>query len=361
MCDTILHVLRRSIYPAAPYMTGICSSGDRATVSGTVWRGFESLQMRKAAGRQAIVFRFCDNRRDKKLDNFREWVSDNLRYILLGLAVIVLAVALFFGIRVLTSAISDKEDKDAQKTEQDADKGDDAEATPTPEAENTLEENAHPDVNELVTKYYTALGNKDIETIRTLVDELNESDEAQITRAQFIESYTDVNVYTVNGAEEGSYIVFAEYNYKLRNIDTPAPGLSQLYVKTNADGKLFIYTQDLTADEQKMIDEAIQDESVQNLKNEVNQKVAEAKAADPMLAQVLDQLGSETNYAQQAEVGATLVARQECNVRVEPNTESEILGQLQQGDQVEKKGMTEDWIRIEYNGQTAYVRSDMFQ
>lgn len=295
------------------------------------------------------------------MDNFREWVSDNLRYILLGLAVIVLAVVLFFGIRFLTSAIGDKDDKNAQKTEQDSDKGDDAEATPTPEAGDTLEENAHPDVNELVTKYYTALGNKDIETIRTLVDELNESDEAQITRAQFIENYTDVNVYTVNGAEEGSYIVFAEYNYKLRNIDTPAPGLSQLYVKTDADGKLFIYTQELTADEQKMIDEAIQDESVQNLKNEVNQKVAEAKASDEMLAQVLDQLGSETNYAQQAEVGATLVARQECNIRVEPNTECEILGQLQQGDQVEKKGMSDDWVQIEYNGQTAYVRSDMFQ
>lgn len=26
----------------------ICSSGDRATVSGTVWRGFDSLQMREA-------------------------------------------------------------------------------------------------------------------------------------------------------------------------------------------------------------------------------------------------------------------------------------------------------------------------
>lgn len=296
------------------------------------------------------------------MDNFREWVSDNLRYILLGLAVIVLAVALFFGIRFLTSAVGDRDADAGKNTEQNSDAGEDTETTtPTPEPENTLEENAHQDVNELVTQYYTALGNKDVETIRTLVDALDETDEAQITRAQFIESYTDVNVYTVSGAEEGSYIVFAEYNYKLKNIDTPAPGLSQLYVKTNADGKLYIYTQDLTAEEQTMIDEAIQSESVQNLKNEVNQRVEEAKTADPMLAQVLDQLGDETNYAQQAEVGATLVARQECNVRVEPNTDCEILGQLQQGEQVEKKGMTDDWIQIEYNGQTAYVRSDMFQ
>ena len=147
------------------------------------------------------------------MDNFREWVSDNLRYILLGLAVIVLAVALFFGIRFLTSAVGDRDADAGKNTEQNSDAGEDTETTtPTPEPENTLEENAHQDVNELVTQYYTALGNKDVETIRTLVDALDETDEAQITRAQFIESYTDVNVYTVSGAEEGSYIVFAEYN-----------------------------------------------------------------------------------------------------------------------------------------------------
>ncbi len=33
------------------------------------------------------------------LDNFREWLSDNLRYILLGLAILVVLVVLFFGIR----------------------------------------------------------------------------------------------------------------------------------------------------------------------------------------------------------------------------------------------------------------------
>ena len=36
------------------------------------------------------------------LDNFREWLSDNLRYILLGLAILVVLVVLFFGIRHLS-------------------------------------------------------------------------------------------------------------------------------------------------------------------------------------------------------------------------------------------------------------------
>ena len=40
------------------------------------------------------------------LDNFREWLSDNLRYILLGLAILVVLVVLFFGIRALTGGWS---------------------------------------------------------------------------------------------------------------------------------------------------------------------------------------------------------------------------------------------------------------
>ena len=38
-------------------------------------------------------------------DRFREWLSDNLRYILLGLGILIAAVLIFFGIRSLTSVM----------------------------------------------------------------------------------------------------------------------------------------------------------------------------------------------------------------------------------------------------------------
>ena len=41
-------------------------------------------------------------RRTGTLDNFREWLSDNLRYILLGLAILLALVLLFFGVKALT-------------------------------------------------------------------------------------------------------------------------------------------------------------------------------------------------------------------------------------------------------------------
>ena len=42
------------------------------------------------------------------LDDFREWLSDNLRYILLGLAVILILVIAFFAIRLVRGLGSPK-------------------------------------------------------------------------------------------------------------------------------------------------------------------------------------------------------------------------------------------------------------
>ena len=40
------------------------------------------------------------------LDNFREWLSDNLRYILLGLAILAVLLILFFGGRAIFRALN---------------------------------------------------------------------------------------------------------------------------------------------------------------------------------------------------------------------------------------------------------------
>ena len=52
------------------------------------------------------------------LDNFREWLSDNLRYILLGLAILAVhCCCYFFGIKTANGNSSDKR-KWTKKTEQ---------------------------------------------------------------------------------------------------------------------------------------------------------------------------------------------------------------------------------------------------
>ncbi|MFR2189930.1 MAG: hypothetical protein ACLS5R_11655 [Blautia sp.] len=44
------------------------------------------------------------------MDDFREWLSDNLRYILLGLAIIIVLVIAFFAVRFVSDRLGDSSD-----------------------------------------------------------------------------------------------------------------------------------------------------------------------------------------------------------------------------------------------------------
>ena len=46
------------------------------------------------------------------------------------------------------------------------------------------------------------------------------------------------------------------------------------------------------------------------------------------------------------------------NIRSEPNTESSVLGQLTSGSKVTKTGESDDWTQFDYNGTTAYVKTE---
>lgn len=181
-------------------------------------------------------------------NRFREWISDNLRYLLLGLGIVVVVAAIFFGVWFLTSSMN--------KNKDDGNKGNKTTPTPTvtqaPDEEATSkseEEDGEPEVLKkddnaeiaaLMNQYYTALGGKNMDVLKSVVDNLSEEEQASIEAETNIEGYNDIASYTFNGQQEGTYVVIVSFNSKYKDIETVAPGLSQMYVYTNADGKLVI-------------------------------------------------------------------------------------------------------------------------
>lgn len=298
------------------------------------------------------------------MNNFREWLSDNLRYILLGIGVLVILIGLFFGIRAVSKSLNNKAD-----TEQSDDKQGDSsgsqtskeETTPTPEVEeNPLEKNAYPEVNALLNTYYTALGNKDVAAVKEVLDVLNPTEEAKITNAKYIEGYKNLEVYTKEGMDKGSYVVYAYYNYVCTGINTPVPALSWLYVVTREDGKLEISTKAQDDPEiQAYIEKVQQDQDVKDLIAEVYSANEKAKENDPALKEFLDGLGTDTGTG--AVSGDTATANEDCNMREEASSDSEIIDGIPAGTQVKKLGTEGDWVKVEYNGETGYVYGELLQ
>ena len=300
------------------------------------------------------------------LDNFREWLSDNLRYILLGLAILAVLLLLFFGIKAITGNSSDKkENEPAKKTEQkkestDSEKTDEDKSEK--EDENALEKNAYPEVNALIESFYSAWGKKDIAQMKELTDNFNATDETKVTNATYIESYENVTVYTKKGLDEDSYVVFAAYDLKFKDIATPAPGLSELYVYKNEAGKYVIQNDDTNAEVQECIEKTRQEKDVTELIAEVEEKLNAAIASDDTLKKFEEELGEKVNTAQMADNGEMLTAKESCNVRSDADTNAEVLGTLQAGEQVKKlENASDNWIKVEYKGQEAYVFGDLVQ
>ena len=308
------------------------------------------------------------------MDNFREWLSDNLRYILLGLFIILALAVIFLGIRFLSSRVgSDDETAQVQQEASDEEIKEDASADaaanePTAAPEGTvapekvpLEKEAYPEVTTVIQTYYTALGNKDTAGIKSVVDSLDATEEAKITKDPYIEDYGDVETYTVEGPSEGTYVVYARYTYKFKDIDTAVPGLSQLYVCTDEDGKLYIATREQDQQTQEYIENTLDLQEVQELREEVEADYETALESDENLRDFIENIGVGTSKAASAAEGDQLTVKSDCNVRSEPSEEGEILGKLGEGQQVTKMGSEGDWIEITYEEQTGYVRSDLFE
>lgn len=296
------------------------------------------------------------------LDNFREWLSDNLRYILLGLAILAVLLILFFGGRAIYRAFSNEPAREEQQTKQEKDTSEEAESEEKETDTDALEENAYPEVNTLIESFYAAWGQKNVDAMKELTDNFSSTDETKVVNATYIEGYDNIQVYTKKGLDENSYVVFVSYDLKFQGIDTPAPGLSELYVTRDDSGNWKIHNDESDQEVQECIEKTRQEEDVQELISQEEERYNKALDSDEELKTYLEQLGKEANTALMADDGDMLTAVEECNVRADANTSSEVLGRLQAGDQVKKlENGPDNWIKVEYNGQEAYVYSDLLQ
>lgn len=102
-------------------------------------------------------------------------------------------------------------------------------------------EKKNPELVSLIENYYAAYAKGDTETLLTLADPVSEAEQSFIQFfSERIDSYDNIEIYYKRGLDDSSYLVSVVYDMKIKDIDTPAPGLDFFYVQTNDDGKLYI-------------------------------------------------------------------------------------------------------------------------
>ncbi len=289
------------------------------------------------------------------------------------------------------------------------------EAAPTEtetEANKDYVKDAYPQINELVSNYYTAYANGDLDSLTALTENMSETEKSYITVfSEQVDQYENISCYTKAGLDNASYIVSISLEMKFKDIETTAPGLDFFYVRTREDGSLYIdqrYSQFNLANEeqelepeiQTLIEEFKQQEDVIALQNQVETKYAEAIATDEKLKEMAkttlpaaiklwkaDQVAAaqkaeeeaakkaeeekkkaEEEAAKKAEeekkaaeqaAAVAVYATDNVNVRAEASESAEILGKLETGAQTTRLEDKDGWSRIDYNnGTQGYVKSE---
>lgn len=292
------------------------------------------------------------------LDDFREWLSDNLRYILLGLAGILILVIAFFAIRLISGLGSPKETETETEIVTEAE----TEAKVVDSAEVQLVKNV-PEVLGLIEKYYTARNEKDYATLASICEEF---DQAQIEREDAaVESYNNYMTYSKPGLTEGSYVVYIYVEMKLTGIDTQAPGLIQQYVLPDSEGNLMLAEVDRSTEIKEYAQEMQTDADVQALIQDVTDAYETAMENDENLANFVaaqstgssdsDTSGDTSGGNAAAATTGTMQATTEVNVRGSASADATLYGVLTTGQQVEVlENLDVGWSKIRYtvNGTT---------
>ena len=174
------------------------------------------------------------------MDNFREWLSDNLRYILLGIAVCLVVVIVVCVVRLVGGSSGNSKETDAQAVEQVTEASQNtAVSSKATEASSSLKKD-DASILELVKKYYTAVAAKDAATLATIVSPWTDDMQNSILSNTMIESYDNISTYSKAGPSDGTYVVYAYYDGKIKDISTEAPSLALLYVVTDDSGNLVV-------------------------------------------------------------------------------------------------------------------------
>ncbi len=141
-------------------------------------------------------------------------------------------------------------------------------------------------------------------------------------------------------------------------IDTPVPALSQLYVKTESEGALKIYSK-AEEDEkvQKYMDSLLKDEDVEKLVDQVQSDYTKVQEEDEELKEFLEGLGEESQSADEE----TMTAVEDANIRAEASSDSEVIGGVEAGGKVTRLSTEGDWVQIEYEGQTGYIYGELLE
>lgn len=341
-----------------------------------------------------------------RLEDMREWVSDHTKIVMPIVLLICVLVTVFVAVNANRKAA---EEVEAQMVGIDMDALPGATGTEEEAGEESipqleLEINAYPAVNTLVSEYYTAMAEGNIEAIEAMNAYVEDKEKIRIREmSKYVDSYQNLDVYTKLGPVEGSYLVYVYSKVKFTEYDKLVPGMKAFYVCTDEEGKCYInggeansvvtnyireislqddmvdlnnkavaeYNELLESDEElnafladlsSRIDASVGEILAKEEAEAQEQAAAEAAAAEQEAAAAEQEMAAAEGTGETAVTVKTVRATDVVNIRSSDSETADKLGKAQIDDEftlLEERG--NGWSKISFEGKDAFIKSEFLE
>ncbi len=330
----------------------------------------------------------------EKVMTVRDWIMDHSKIVMPLVLVVCVLITIIVAVNANQREALEKEAQQAAMTVASSETEVTLEGLSTPEFE--LEENTHPEINNLVRAYYDAQASGDIEVISKLNTHLNEIEIIKVQEmSKYVDSYPVLDVYTKPGLTENTYVAYVCSEVKFIDVEQELPGMQTFYIGMDENGNYFI--NDGTNDDtiRNYIKEVTLQNDVVDLNNKVVVEYNELLAEDEELEEYIAYLKEKINE----DVGEILAEAEQPDIQEdEENTEAEADGagegagqetpnvtkivratdvvnirssDSEEADKIDKAQIGQEftlleskengWSKVQYNDGEAYIKSDFLE
>lgn len=326
-----------------------------------------------------------------KLESFGRWIVRHAKIVMPIILLICVGVTVTIAVNAKKKDAKNQENVEANSTLEET------ESTVRVIPQVPLQENTDPQVDALIQSYYNAMVTGDIDTMRTLVDDLDDTEVLRVQEmSKYIEAYPTIDIYTKTGPKENTVLVYVCSEVKFINFEQLLSGMKGFFVHIDENGKYrIVEDEEVEKEDADYIKEVGLQDDVVDMNNKVVAAYNDTVAADADLAEFILELNKEI----EKNVGEALVAMEESDEpqegeeATEPDTEAnetasaepatvvtrvraidvvnirssdsetaDKLGKAAIGDEfklIEKRG--NGWSKIEFEGSEAYVKSEFLE
>lgn len=332
----------------------------------------------------------------EKLLLVRNFVFKNSKFMFPVIIVIAVAVTVFAALRFSNGEVPEQlAEVSGEPLESSTEQ-----VLTMPQEDLPLVEESNSDIYSLIATYYNAYANGDVETVKSVMSHVDETDEIKIPEmSQYIESYPTLQLYSKPGPVDDSWIIYVYFQMTMYGFDDVISGMETFYVCTDEAGKLYINTGEVTEEEVEYIGLVNSQDDVVELQNRVNVEFNDTvvnnadlyyyiqevvndvqKTTGEVLAQqhasetaesgedesgenAEGETGSETTPVTAEETGPVYAtATTTVNVRSSDSEIAEKVGKVTAGTQVQVlEQKVNGWSKVIADGKEGYIKTEYLQ